>query len=110
MRWYMIVAVALVLGAGEPTRPAEPKPTGKTYTVVIKGFAFQPERLEVAAGDTVIWKNEDIVPHTATTTKKGFDSKGLDPGQRWSYVTRRAGSFAYICSFHPTMKGELVVK
>jgi plastocyanin len=48
--------------------------------------------LEVAAGDTVIWKNEDIVPHTATV-KKVFDSKELPSGKSWSYVAHRRGIY-----------------
>jgi hypothetical protein len=31
--------------------PIHSAPAGKTYTVLIKGFRFEPERLEVAAGD-----------------------------------------------------------
>ena len=87
---------------------AEGKPTPKTYNVVIKGFKFIPDKLEVNAGDAVIWKNEDIVPHTATG--KRFDSKSLDKGQSWSYVAKAKGAFPYICRFHPTMKAELTVK
>lgn len=87
---------------------AQNKAAPKTVTVLITGFKFVPERLEVNAGDTVVWKNEDIVPHTATGKK--FDSKSLDKGQSWSYVTKQAGSFPYICRFHPTMKADLVVK
>ena len=89
--------------------PADTKPGAKTHTVLIKGFKFVPEQLEVEAGDTVIWKNEDIVPHTATA-KKIFDSKKLDQGQSWSYVAKQKGRHPYICLYHPTMTGELVVK
>lgn len=101
----------LVLSALSPVRsaPQDSKPPAATHKVRITGFKFVPERLEVAAGDTVIWTNEDIVPHTATS-KKAFDSKGLDKGQSWTYVAARKGSYPYICTYHPTMHGELVVK
>jgi plastocyanin len=88
--------------------PADSAPS-KTHTILIKGFQFVPERLEVSTGDTIIWKNEDIVPHTATA-KKGFDSKGIEKGQSWRFVAKQKGAFQYICTFHPTMKAELVVK
>lgn len=90
-----------------PPAPAAGPP--RTHRVAIKGFKFEPERLEVNGGDTVIWTNEDIVPHTATSTKH-FDSKRLDKGKSWSYMAKKTGSFPYICTYHPTMKGELVVK
>ena len=89
--------------------PADGKPAAKTYTVLIKGFAFVPAQLEVEVGDTVIWKNLDIVPHTATA-RKVFDSKAIDAGKSWSYVANKKGTHPYICLYHPTMAGQLSVK
>ncbi len=110
-RRIVLSVIVLALAALSPldSASADTKPGAKTWTVLIKGFKFVPERLEVEAGDTVIWKNEDIVPHTATA-KKLFDSKKLDQGQSWSYVAKQKGSHPYICLYHPTMTGELVVK
>ena len=106
----MFRSAVLVLAVLSPTHSAlaQPKPAAKTHTVLITGFRFVPERLEVEVGDTVIWKNQDIVPHTATA-KKVFDSKKLDTGQSWSYVATKKGTHPYICLYHPTMAGELVV-
>jgi plastocyanin len=106
MRTRVLASLVLLLLALSPIHSA---PAGKTYTVLIKGFRFEPERLEVEAGDTVIWKNQDIVPHTATA-RKGLDSKQIDAGGSWSYVVKQKGIYPYICTFHPTMKGQLVVK
>ena len=44
----------------------------KTHTVVIEGTSFQPPRLAVALGDTVVWINKDPFPHTATSTTGAF--------------------------------------
>lgn len=102
-RLLLLSALALMrLTAADP-------PPARTHTILIKGFVFVPARLEVAVNDTVIWRNEDIVPHTATA-KKGFDSKGLDQGQSFRYVAKQRGSYSYICTYHPTMKAELLVK
>ena len=106
MHTRVLAPVILLLLALSPIHSA---PAGKTYTVLIKGFRFEPERLEVMAGDTVVWKNQDIVPHTATA-KKVFDSKQIDATGSWSIVVKQKGTFPYICTFHPTMKAELVVK
>lgn len=101
----------LVVGVLSPVNsaPGGPKPGGKTWTILIRGFQFVPDRLEVSAGDTIIWKNEDIVPHTATA-KKIFDSREIGKGQAWRYVADRKGTHPYICTYHPTMKAELTVK
>ena len=39
----------------------------KTHTITIEGMRFQPEVLTVSPGDTIVWVNKDIVPHTATS-------------------------------------------
>jgi plastocyanin len=90
----------------QPKQKAEPQ----THTVSISGFKFVPETLTVNAGDTVIWKNEDIVPHTATAEGKGFNSKGIESKASWKYVADKAGTYPYLCTFHPTMKAKLIVK
>ena len=59
----------------------------QTQTVVIREIKFQPAVLTVKVGDTVEWRNDDIVPHTATSTKpKRFDSGILPVGSSWEYV------------------------
>ena len=104
----LVLLAAVLIGTGsravdkETARP-------RTHTVLIKGFEFVPPTLEVRPGDTVVWKNEDIVPHTATA-ESDFDSGGLDQGESWQFVAKKKGSFAYICTYHPTMKGSLIVR
>jgi plastocyanin len=77
-------------------------------TVVIQNMKFNPPRLEVHKGDTVEWKNEDLTPHTATSTT--FDSASIDPNKSWRHTFTEAGEFPYTCTFHPDMKGGVVVK
>ena len=105
---HALIVIVLALAFAGNAAPDERKAAARTHTVLITAFKFVPEALEVNAGDTVVWKNQDLVPHTATGKK--FDSKGLDQGQNWSYVARTKGSFPYICYFHPTMKAQLTVK
>lgn len=99
--------VLLALVSAFPPAPAAQTKSPTTYHVAIKGFKFQPEKLEVAVGDTVIWTNEDIVPHIVTA--EAFKSKSLDKGDSWSLKVKQRGDFLYICRFHPTMKAELIV-
>jgi plastocyanin len=35
----------------------------RVHTVLIEGMRYQPEGITVAAGDTVVWVNRDMVPH-----------------------------------------------
>ena len=90
--------------------PAAALAAGKTHTVRIEGLKFNPERLEVAAGDTVIWTNQDVVPHTVTASRAKVESGEIAPGKSWRFVAKKKGEMPYICRIHPTMKATLVVK
>jgi len=93
-----------VNGAGAAT--AAPQ----VHTVLIEGMRFQPEGLTVAAGDTVVWVNRDMVPHTATSAAGRFDSAEIAPGKTWTHSVQQTGEFAYLCTYHPLMKAVLRVR
>jgi plastocyanin len=82
----------------------------KTHEVRIEGIKFVPERLEVAAGDMVVWTNKDLVPHTVTASQAKVESGEIAPNKSWRFVAKRKGEMAYICRLHPVMKAVLVVK
>ena len=82
----------------------------RVHTVLIEGMRYQPEALTVSAGDTVVWINRDMVPHTATSASGRFDSNEIAPGKSWTHTVRAAGEFAYICAYHPLMKAVLRVR
>ena len=110
IRYYCTIvalALALVLSLATMTQAADK--THQTHTVLIKNFKFVPDHLTVAAGDTVVWTNDDIVPHTATDVGV-FDSKEIGSMKSWSYRVTRKGTFAYTCTYHPTMHAELTVQ
>lgn len=71
---------------------------------------FKPQVLKVRRGDRVRWLNDDLFAHTATQTGGLFDSKEIKPQSSWTWVAGSPGRFPYVCAFHPTMKGELVVQ
>jgi plastocyanin len=80
-----------------------------THTVTVDSARFSPADLTVNVGDSIVWVNKDILAHTATTLKPGFDSKVIQPGKSWRYTVKNKGEFAYTCSFHP-MNAILRVK
>ena len=93
-----------------PTGSAWVQAAGKTHKVTIQGMKFVPERIEVAAGDTIVWSNKDIVPHTVTAAGAKVESGELQQGKSFKFVARRKGEMDYICRLHPVMKGVVVVK
>ena len=104
----MIAVVVLLLAAAS-----------RTHTVEIRGMEFHPAELTVAVGDTIVWINRDIVPHTATANGGGaggqggytkWDTGALTQDKTGRYVAQRAGVVRYSCTFHPTMHGKLTVR
>jgi hypothetical protein len=63
----------------------------------------------VNVGDTITWTNQDTAPHTATASDGSFDTGNLSKGKSGSITFSKAGTFAYICSIHPSMKGTVTV-
>jgi plastocyanin len=79
--------------------------------VQIRLLKYSPDTIEIKAGETIEWKNDDLTPHTVTSEGNGgFDSGSIEPGASWRRTFDKAGNFSYICTFHPEMKGIVVVK
>lgn len=101
MRVWILLTLGLLACGSKAHEP-------KIYKVDIRQMAYSPDSLAVAVGDTVEWTNDDLVPHTVTSSS--FDSKSIGPKQTWSYIAKTAGDFAYNCTFHTTMVGALIVR
>ncbi|MCC7196060.1 MAG: cupredoxin family copper-binding protein [Gemmatimonadaceae bacterium] len=96
----LLAGAALLAGCGSAPRP-------RTVSLTIENLAFTPATATVAPGDTLVWTNRDLVPHTVTARDGAFDSGSIAAGATWTYVAPRTGTVAYYCVFHPTMQGTL---
>ena len=94
-------------------------PTTQTVKVDMKGAAgnpnspgFSPSTITVVIGlnNTVDWINDDSVPHTVTANDGSFSSGNLNPGDSYSFTFTSPGTYTYHCSYHPWMKGTVIVK
>jgi plastocyanin len=101
------LAAAAALMAAMPAFPVGAE--GRAHRVEMRDVAFAPARITVRAGDSVAWRNGDIVAHTATSEEGGFDVD-VPPGGDGSAVMVRPGRFAYTCRYHPNMAGQIVVE
>jgi plastocyanin len=88
------------------TAPAAPVSGNQ---VTIDGFAFAPATLTVSAGTSVTWTNRDEEPHTVVAGDGSFHSPGMGTGATFSHTFSTAGTFDYVCSIHPMMRGTVVV-
>jgi plastocyanin len=119
---FLSLAALLLLVCSGNARPVLAAETGqaqaaspaasqaRVHTIAISGFKFLPDTLTVKTGESVEWKNEDSVVHTATAEDKTFDSGNIAPGKSWTFVPSKPGTYHYICTVHPNMKGTLTVQ
>nr|WP_082977833.1 cupredoxin family copper-binding protein [Mycobacterium gordonae] len=77
--------------------------------VSIDNFAFAPATLTVRVGGTVTWTNRDEEPHTVAASDGSFHSPGMGTGATFSRTFAAPGTFEYVCSIHPMMRGTVVV-
>lgn len=83
--------------------------TGVTQ-VTMQSNTFEPASIQVRAGTTVTWTNQDSVPHTVTFQRTGMQGSGLlAHGQTFTYTFTTPGTYTYLCTVHPTMVGTVVV-
>jgi plastocyanin len=78
-----------------------------TLEIIMKDLAFAPQTLTVKPGTIVIWKNLDRVQHQVQGGE--FDSGRIGAGSYWAATLGKPGRFAFVCSFHPTMRAEIEV-
>jgi plastocyanin len=90
--------------AGGPLLAAEPR----THRIEMQNMRFGPVPVNIKAGDTIIWVNRDLVPHTATARDRSFDVV-VPSRASATTVVRRAGTIPFYCRYHPAMRGGLVV-
>ena len=76
--------------------------------VVMRAVSFTPSELSVALGDTVVWRNADIVRHTAQRPEL-FDTGELRSGQSYAWIPVDTGTYSYRCTIHPRMRGRITI-
>ena len=81
----------------------------EVHTIDIREMKFQPDEITVHKGDTVIWRNNDLVTHCITEeTSKLWTSSNIPAGASWRRVINESAD--YFCAIHQVMKGKLVVQ
>lgn len=100
----------LILAAGIAALTAA-APAGAAAAVVqpvsVQFAAFAPAQVDVLPGDTVEWSNVSPREHTVTATAFASD---LPAGARFSWTFESVGAYAYRCTIHASMTGEVDVR
>lgn len=92
------------------TSAAHPKARKAASASVTMGdLFFSPTSVSIAVGDTVTWQNTGQAPHNATADDGSFKTPTINNGESASHTFTQAGTFSYICTIHPQMKGTVRV-
>lgn len=126
--WVVAVALVAVLAAGCGGKAAEekkapeavspPQETGKVV-IVGKDNVFEPASVEIKAGREYEFefKNEGVAVHNLIIQAR--DQAGQDftsdiavnagQGSTFKVKLDKEGTYTYMCTYHPEMKGEIKV-
>jgi plastocyanin len=119
---YLFPVVCGIVLAGLLACPADEKADKhrdkktqpKTITVTMKSLSYDPKKLEIRVGDSVVWTNKAFAAHTAISDDDGktFDTGNVEPGESSKAVKfEKEGEFKYHCLVHgKTMSGTIIVK
>jgi plastocyanin len=104
-----LLALTAVLAAGGCGGADEAAPVATTEVSMAKSYRFDPSRIEIAAGETVTWTNDDNFTHTVQVD--GQDDHEVERGGSVSISFTRAGTYHYVCTLHRRdMDGEVIVR
>ena len=105
----LLAVLALVaVGCSATNGAAGASPVATTKVDLPKSYKYAPAAITVTAGSTVTWTNDDNFTHSVQLD--GAQALVMHPGESATHTFDTAGTFHYICSFHPQdMKGEVVV-
>ena len=116
---FLIENDIIVIEIVEP----EPDPQPKTMNVIIpngnsdmgNAGLFIPLNAQVSVGTTVVWINDDAVPHTIQSQDEQgnviglFNSGILNTGDRFPHTFDESGVYNYFCTLHPWRVGLVTV-
>lgn len=110
--------IVLLVGLAPAVVVADQRTTGKgdraARRVVVErvrmvNFAFRPRHLTISKGTKVRWVDREGT-HSSTSNTGLWDSGILSQGESFGRVFRKAGTFKYHCSVHPSiMRGVITV-
>jgi len=103
----LLSAAALVVaGCGGEE---EGTPVATTDVTMAKSYRFEPKAIQIDAGETVTWTNDDNFTHTVQVD--GRQDHEVGRGESVSIAFDEPGTYHYVCTLHERdMDGTVIVK
>jgi plastocyanin len=112
-RGFLLPAVAVLAatvfaaacgGSGESGEPV-----ATTEVKMVKSYLFEPKTIEIQAGQTVTWTNEDNFTHTVQV--EGQEDHEVGQGESVEITFDEPGTYDYVCTLHSQdMEGTVIVR
>jgi plastocyanin len=101
-----VLAVVLVAAGCGGSEPSEPVATTSVH--MVKSYRFDPGTIEIEAGQTVTWVNDDNFTHTVRVD--GQPDHKVGKGDSVAITFDTPGTYHYVCTLHShDMEGEVIV-
>jgi plastocyanin len=111
LRIIALIAVAalgtlLLAGCGDSSSASEPVETNEVN--LPPSYKFEPKVIQVTAGTTVTWTNNDHFTHSVEMD--GQPDHKIAPGESVEITFDTPGTYDYTCTLHPhDMSGTVIV-
>jgi plastocyanin len=110
MRTFLVAvaSAAALVAAGCGGSAESGQPVATTEVEMVKSYRFDPKVIEVEAGESVTWTNEDNFTHTVQV--EGQEDHKVGQGESVSIAFDTPGTYSYVCTLHSRdMDGEVIV-
>ncbi len=102
-------ASAVLVAAGCGGAGDDSEPVAATEVQMVKSYRFEPKVIEIEAGETVTWRNEDNFTHTVRV--EGQEDHEVERGESVQITFGEPGTYEYVCTLHRRdMDGTVIVK
>jgi len=100
-----LVAVGVAAGCGGT---GSSTPVATNEVTMAKSYRFDPKVVEIKAGDSVTWTNDDNFTHTVRV--EGQEDHKVGQGDSVSIRFDKPGTYKYECTLHShDMHGTVIV-
>jgi plastocyanin len=103
MRRAALIALAAMAAGAAPAH-------ADSIPIQVLFQEFSPSQIDAVPGDAITWSNISERTHTVTADGGTFDSGELASGAGFAITAGAEGTYAYHCTIHPSMTGEIDVR